>query len=305
MNKFIKRTLLFSAPVIISMLIMEVLLRRIPNNYSYKKNYLEKHSNEIETLFLVSSHAYYAINPDYMLFNSFNSAHIAQSLDYDIEILKKYEKQMDKLKYIVVQIDYSSLYNRLEIGIENWRIKNYNIYYGLNRSFNSKDNFEILNGKLLENSKRIVKFYWRNKSDISCNILGWGIQHNSKNNQDLFTTGKAAAKRHAKKQKSFFNGNVAIVNEIIAVAKSKKVKVIFYTSPAYKTYSSQWNREQLQKTYTTIKSIANSNANVNYYDFLRDKSFDAKDFFDADHLNEIGAEKFSKKMDSIIISLKQ
>ena len=110
------------------------------------------------------------------------------------------------------------------------------------------------------------------------------------------TTGKAAAKRHTKKQKSFFNENVAIVNEIISLAKSKKARVIYYTSPAYKTYVSQLNKQQLQRTFTTITNIASSNINVKYFNFLSDKSFDAKDFFDADHLNEIGAEKFSKKL---------
>jgi hypothetical protein len=304
MNTFIKRTLLFSIPVIFSMLIMEVLLRRIPNDYSYKKNYLDQHSNEIQTLFLGSSHAYYAINPDYMHSNSFNASHIAQSLDYDIEIFKKYEKQMDKLKYVVIPIDYSSLYNRLETGGENWRIKNYNIYYDLNRSLNCKDNFEILNGKLLKNSKRIVKFYWCDISNISCNTLGWG-KRNCIINKDLMATGKVAAQRHSLKNKSFFNENVAIVNEIIFLAKVKKAKVIFYTSPAYKTYVSQLNKEQLKKTYATIKKIANSNNNVSYFDFLYDPSFVKEDFCDADHLNEIGTEKFSKKMDSIIISLKQ
>ncbi len=304
MNKFIKKSILFSAPIIIFVLVIEILLRRIPNDYSYKKNYLDKNSDKIETLFLGSSHAFYSINPKYMHSNSFNAAHISQSLDYDIEILKKYENETTKLQYIIVPIDYFSLFNRLETGVESWRIKNYSIYYGFDNSYKFKDNSEILNGKLFENIKRIVQFYRFHKSEVGCNALGWGTKHNSKNNKDLFTTGKAAAKRHAEKTNSFFKENVAIVNEFIAIAKVKKAKVIFYTNPAYKTYTSQLNQEQLQKTYTTIKSITNSSPNVYYYDFLTDASFIKEDFFDADHLNEIGAKKFSKKMDSIIMILK-
>jgi hypothetical protein len=304
MNKFIKRTLLFSAPVIISMLIMEVLLRRIPNDYSYKKNYLEKHSNEIETLFLGSSHAYYAINPDYMHSKSFNVAYVSQSLDYDIEILKKYEKQMDKLKYIVIPFDSYSLYNRLQTAVESWRIKNYNIYYGFNSSYNFNDNFEFLNVKLQENIVRIRRFYCYNKSIKNYNYLGWGSTNSSRTDLDLIATGIAAAQRHAIKERSFFNENLIVLNEIISIAQSKNAKVIFYTSPAYKTYTTQLNKEQLQKAYATIKKISNSNDNVSYFDFLTDPSFVKEDFFDADHLNEIGAEKFSKKMDSIIISLR-
>lgn len=305
MNKFIKKTLLFCVPLLIFMLIMELLLRNIPNDYSYKKNYLDQHSNEIEILLLGSSHAYRAINPEFIHSNSFNAAYIAQSIDYDIQILEKYTNQTNKLKFIVVPIDYFTFYNRLETGVESWRIKNYNIYYGLNRSYKCKDNLEILNGKLLENSKRIVKFYWRKKSDIKCNTLGWGSQKQSQDDKNLLISAKAAAKRHAKKSISFFDENVKIVDEIISIAKSKNVKVIFYTSPAYKTYVSQLNQEQLQKTILTIKGIQNLNTNVFYYNFLNDSKFTAKDFYDADHLNEIGAEKFSKKMDSIIISLKQ
>ena len=97
-----------------------------------------------------------------------------------------------------------SFFNRLETGVESWRIKNYNIYYGFNQSYKCNDNFEILNGKLFDNIKRVVQFYWHHKSEVSCNRLGWGTKHNSKNNKDLLTTGKAAAKRHIAKSKSFF-----------------------------------------------------------------------------------------------------
>jgi len=113
MNKFIKKVLIFSTPIIIFIVSMEVILREIPNDYSYKKNYLDTHSNELETIFLGSSHAYYAINPEYIHFNSFNAAYVSQSIDYDLEILKKYENRTARLKFIVIPIDYSSLYNRL------------------------------------------------------------------------------------------------------------------------------------------------------------------------------------------------
>ena len=304
MKQFLKKTLLFGIPIIVCIVIMELVLRNIPNDYSYKRNYLDQNSNQIETLFLGSSHSLYAVNPEYLNSNSFNAAHVAQSLDYDVEILKKYANQMDKLKYIIVPIDYFSLYNRLETGVEYWRIKNYTIYYGFDKSSGFVENLELLNGKWSENSFRVYKYLWKKKSEISCNQRGWGTNYNSKNKQDLFVTAKAAAKRHAKKSISFFDENVKIVDEIISIAKSKNVKVIFYTCPAYKTYVSQLNQEQLQKTILTIKGIQNLNTNVFYYNFLNDAKFTAKDFYDADHLNEIGAEKFSKKMDSIIINLK-
>ena len=71
MSKFIKKVLIFSTPIIIFIILMEVLLREIPNDYSYKKNYLDTHSSEIETLFLGSSHTYYGVNPEFIKSNSF------------------------------------------------------------------------------------------------------------------------------------------------------------------------------------------------------------------------------------------
>jgi len=185
--------------------------------------------------------------------------------------------------------------------VESWRIKNYNIYYGFNRSYYFKDNFEILNGKWSDNNKRIFK---QQKTEITCKKLGWSTICNSKNKKDFVVTGKLAAKRHHKGSKSFFNENLAVVDEIISFAKAKNAKVIFYTSPAYKTYTSHLNNEQLQTTIATIQAIQKANSNVSYFNFLNESSFTAQDFFDADHLNEKGAEKFSKKMDSIIINLK-
>lgn len=304
MKKFIKRTILFTFPLIIFIVMFESLLRNIPNDYSYKRNYLDKHSNEMETIFFGSSHSYRSINPELIQSKSFNVSYVSQSLDYDFNILKKYKNKTSKLKFIVLPIDYFSLFNRLDTGVESWRIKNYAIYYGFDLGYDFKDNFELLNGKLVDNFKRLIHFYVNHKSEVSCNTLGYGAKHSSKKNKDLINSGKEAAKRHAEKSKTYFKENIALVNEIIAIAKSKNVKVILYTNPAYKTYTSELNQEQLQKTYTTIKSIASSNSNVRYYDFLTDPSFVKEDFFDADHLNEIGAEKFSKKMDNIIISLK-
>ena len=100
-------------------------------------------------------------------------------MDYDIEILKKYEKQSKQLKYIVIPIDYMSLFSRLETEVESWRVKNYTIYYGFNRRYNFNDKFEILNGKILDKIFRIVNFYFKNDSSLTCNNLGWGIKYNS------------------------------------------------------------------------------------------------------------------------------
>jgi hypothetical protein len=54
-----------------------------------------------------------------------------------------------------------------------------------------------------------------------------------------------------------------------------------------------------------MKKFAAKYDNVTYQNFLLDSSFSAIDFFDADHLNEIGAKKLTSKLDTLINQRKQ
>jgi len=297
MKKFIKLIIIFSVPILFLLIIIEFSLRDIPNDYKYKKEYLNNNSNELEVLFLGNSHVYFGINPVYINKKSFNASHISQSLDYDLAILKKYEGELKNLKYVIVPIDYFSFYSNLEYGIENWRIKNYVIYYDMPQKNSFWDNFEILNGKFENNLLRLTS----NQSNITCNTLGWGTIYNSKNNKNLDDTGLISSKRHTViKDNSIYDKNIQVVNSFIDFANRKNIKLIFITSPAYKTYSENLNKEQLETSINTINKLISGKTNSKYYNLLNDNSFKKGDFYDADHLNEIGAKKLSIKIDSLL-----
>jgi len=304
MKKFLYVSILFSIPIFSSLIISELLLRQIPNDYSYKKNYLDSHSNEIELLYLGSSHVYYGLNPKYSEFNSFNASHISQSINFDLAILEKYKNNWSNLHYIVIPIDYFSMYSTLEDGIEKWRVKNYSIYYEINTSSRFSSNFEMLNGQFKTNLGRLKSHLLNNSTDITCNKLGWGKNYNSYDNRDLIQSGKAASKRHTieNNDNSCFDNNIKTLNSIIKFAKNNKVKLIFFTSPAYETYSENLEQKQLNNTINAISQKANKNLNVFYYNLLNDETFTAEDFYDADHLNEKGAKKLTIKIDSLITS---
>ena len=117
MKKFLIKVCLFTVPFILFLLITEYLLRNIPNDYSYKNQYLEKNAKNIETLFLGSSHAYYGINPEYYSGNSFNASHISQTIDLDYKLIKKYAQDFNKLQYIVLSTTFHYLHVlRLELN---------------------------------------------------------------------------------------------------------------------------------------------------------------------------------------------
>lgn len=305
MGKFIKNVLIFFLPIILLGSSMEILLRRIPNDYAYKANYLDENSKNIKVLFLGSSHAYYGINPNYIPENSFNASYVSQSLSYDYEILEKYRNRLDSLEYIVIPISYFSLFFDLGSSSESWRTKNYSLYYGITSS-NISDYFELLSNKTDINVERIKLYYWLGQTNISCSELGWGLGFNlknrSKSRQDLIESGQVAAERHyTVSSETNLSGNLDILNEFIQYASEKSVQIIFYTPPAYYSYIENLNKIQLDYTITTMTQLDEKYQNVNYVNYLNDTSFTEIDFFNADHLDELGAEKLTKKIGELLI----
>lgn len=304
MKKFIKKTLIFLSPFLVLLILIEILLRNIPNDYKYKREYLDKNSNKIETLILGSSHSFYGIDPDYFSTKTFNASHVSQSLDFDYEILKKYQNRLNRLKIIILPIDYFSLWGKLEVGVESWRVKNYVIYYGIDKSHQYSDYSEVLSNKLLYSINRLFSYYNQNaKSDISCSKLGWGESYKLKYAQDLIKTGETAAKRHTKDINSIqaiqdYYEEVEVLKKMIEWAERNNVKVILFTSPAFETYYKNLDRAQYGQMLKLVNDFAKKYHNCMYLNLMTDKNFLAKDFYDADHLSEFGAKKLSLILDN-------
>ncbi len=302
MYKFLKNSILFSIPICLLIVVCEFILRNIPNDYTLKKEFLDSNSPEIKVLNLGSSHTYYGINPDFISLEAYNAAHISQSLSFDAAIFENYIYDFKNLKYLIIPIDYFSMYSTLEEGLEQWRVKNYCIYYDICMLPSFRYKIEIINGKLEYNFMRLKEYIFDDKTDISCTNRGFGNNYNYSNSLELIEAGKSAAKRHTYSLSniSIFNKNVAILNKLLALAKQKSLVVIFITCPAYESYTKNLNKVQLQNTINAIEQIVFKNSNTHYYNFLEDKNFTKADFYDADHLNNLGAKKFTLKLDSII-----
>lgn len=280
---------------------MEIIIRGIPNDYSYKHKYLEKYSDSINVIALGNSHVFYGIDPQYFKENTFNAAHVSQSLNYDYSILQKYKDNWHSLKCVIIPIDYFSLYTTLKSGTESWRVKNYSIYYGIYRSKKLEDNFEIFNGKLSTKLSRIYDFI-RQKPSITCDSLGWGTAYQYSGAKDLSTSGMEAALRHKRDNdyEKYFIENMETLKSIISFAKDKNIRVVFITYPAYKTYREYLDPNQLNTSINAITQLTLNNSNTYYYNLLDNEAFDKTDFFDADHLNENGTKKISLMVDSLI-----
>ena len=293
MKRFILKVFKFIFPIFLITLFMEVLLRQSPNDYKFKKEYLDSHSNEIETLVLGSSHSFYGIDPIYFSNKTFNASHISQSLDIDFEILKKYEANWENLNTEILPIYYFTLFENLNNISEAWRLKNYLIYYNINVSDSWIHNLEMLSNQFKINIERLNSYYIKGDLNLSCSNLGWGTDYKSDNAKELNKSGKTAAIRHTKDNFNYLDDNIITVMKIIEFCNNRDINIILFTPPSFITYYENLDAKQLKITVETSEKVVQEFGNCYYINLLNNSKFNSNDFYDADHLNEIGAKKLS------------
>lgn len=307
MKRFIIRTLFFLAPILIIGIVLEVSIRNIPNDYKYKKEYLDENAGQIQTLILGSSETFRGVNPDYFSSKAFNAANNAQSLEYDYKILDMYKDNLKSLNTLIIPISYPSYYFNLKSSKGSRRIKYYNIYFGMTSSLDLTEYSEVLSNKIKYSYQNFVTYYIKGNTLISCSRLGW-TDHQKEDALDLIDTGLKAAGNHsmdistAKAEKDFAE-NLSYLESIIQWAAANNVEVILFTPPAYKSYTEALNPDQLHITIETSENIAAKYDNCIYLNLQTDPNFKMEDFYDANHLSGIGAQKLSLLLDKKQVEL--
>ena len=106
MRKFLRHIFLFTLPIILAAIVLEIVAESIPNSYTYKREYMEHHGGEIRTLILGSSNAYDGLNPS-VLHHAFDLANSSQTLEDDYWLLERYIGSLDSLQNVIVGLSYS------------------------------------------------------------------------------------------------------------------------------------------------------------------------------------------------------
>lgn len=298
MKRFLIKIIVFLLPIIFVAVCLEFGLRCIPNDYSYKNSWMDENISQVKTLIMGSSHGLDGINPNLLDGIAFNAAYVSQNLNYDDFIFSKFADKADSLKYLVLPVSYFSLCGSDYIGgMESWRNKKYVLYYNYPYDYLKPMYYlEIWDGKLFKMCKNIGGHVLLNHNRIVCDSLGWNRHEDIDWEDDSYI----AVKRHTGKINL---ENVAHIQHMIELCKKKKACVILITTPTYKTYYEKLDKNQLSIVTNCCDSIARTNNNVIYLNFLVDNRFDKGDFHNSDHLSESGATKLTLILQQTIDSL--
>lgn len=300
MKKFIIKLLIFLLPFFILLFIIEVSIRHIPNDYKTKRDYIKKNGDKIEILALGSSHVYYGLNPDLFYTSCFNLAQVAQTPEFDLKLFQHFLPQLPNLKVLIYPISYFTFYWDLQSSRESWRLKNYSLYYNIEAAQSVKNYFEILSVDPKSNYKRIIDFYIHKKTEVGVTPRGWGFNCLAEFSANLDQTAAESAVRHTSVDGLFFSKNSSEVEEIIKICQQNGIQVVLLFPPAYKAYRDQINKKQLTQTYSKIDSLVKEYDNCRFIDIFADTNYIARDFLDADHLNNLGSRKMSQFLNDYI-----
>ncbi|MNK22208.1 hypothetical protein D3C87_404820 [compost metagenome] len=304
MKKFAKNISIISVIIVFVFLCLEIFYRFSPNNYTEKHKYIKEGYNDTEVLVFGNSHAFYGINPVFFELKTFNISNISQTLLYDKLLFEKHIDSLQKLKYIILPIEYTSLSHDNDIGDLKWRKYFYEAQMGINTGLISdldiKKYFLALSPRL-KITVEAIKKYFKNGTIADCTNNGFasyiGVNKINNNNK----AANIIMNKHEDNSVDFHE-NLNIVNYIINKCKQKGVKVIIVNMPVTTYYAEKVNKEKREKIIEKCSKL-DGQSNVYYLDVFQNANININDFHDVDHLNVEGAKKCSNILNAYIMSI--
>jgi DltD protein len=303
--KAFKNIALLALPIGVLIVYLEVNLLKIPNSYNVKRANFEEDIDKIQTLVLGSSQVLNAVNPTFLDKKAFNLANTSQSYYYDINLTERYLDKMLQLKTICVGVAYFSFFSQMEDLDEEWRTFYYDYFWGIScphteggidaRKYSlialygnwttikyASKNWKINEAPLLKSNgfmpKDTVSFYGEINDSTG---HGRFLVHQNEKREG--------------RRKEIEND----LSQFVEKLHQRNIKVVFFSTPLYKTYSQYLNKTELTENTQFIESLC-TKYNFKYWNFSNDSRFLITDFANNDHLNERGAEKFSRILNDLM-----
>lgn len=310
MRKFLVKLTFFSTLALILLATIEVALLFILNTYSYKRDYLEKHINDINILLMGSSYIEEGVRPDIIGEGCFNIAIAGRNIVFDAEIAKKYFPKMNHLEIVLLPLDYSLFEfgrgqkNPLDTRIDLDRMtdtywcmhyKYMNLHVGSYMYWS-----EILNSQL----NYISRFWQRRKENVECDSLGYhALLLNNRQDGWEYRAVPPIIDTSKKINNDAFNRYWPYMEVIADCAKKRGARMVLVNIPKYTTYQNNINKNVVKEMNQLISQLQSKYNNVIYWDFTYNEEFGEEDFFDACHLSDEGAKKLSKCIEMMLREL--
>ena len=292
MKRFLRDIGLFAIVALIFFGALEWGAESIPNSYTYKRDYMEQHGSQIETLILGSSNAYDGLNPT-VLPNAFNLSNSSQTLEDDYRLLAKYIDSMDSLQTVIVGLDYHALGATSQANRRTY----YTIYMDLypRWPFN-KYSFEVCNTEVLV--KKIIK-YAVSRDVTRCDSLGQRVGHTKEAvetgaewwNKDVLSLVEND-KLEIGNRTLEIEENTRYLKAIVDLCNSHGVKPVIVQMPVMEEYKGLLPIEQVALMEDVLHSLDSCAICIDASEW----EIPADGWYNATHLTKEASEEFTRKI---------
>ena len=280
---------MFLLPALLILAAVEAGVRSLPNTYRYKDQWMWKNGNCVSTLILGNSHAYFDLMPSVMGDSVFNLSNVSQRLEHDLHLLQRYTEVCPNLKTVLLVADNSNVFDPPMEDDEPGRATYYQLYMGYKKhSPLSRYGFEL--ASMTSFRGKIKKLC---QDALDCDSLGWGTAYRAELcNPDDFLPERI--RQHVLTDSAAWHNNEEKLHEIAAECQRRGLRLVLLMTPVSADYTRKASKWQLAEVQRMAHRVQNVYPKVQIADYSQSTNFTKEDFFDSDHLNDLGAKKFSE-----------
>nr|WP_207715353.1 D-alanyl-lipoteichoic acid biosynthesis protein DltD [Clostridium saccharoperbutylacetonicum] len=262
---------------------------------------LYNNRENVEGIITGISYAEKGINEKVLIKNFNKLTRHSQDLYYDYNLVNyaidKYKEEMKNLKYVIISLSYYSFEYDMSLSAMKGKVQAY--YKAIGKEHHLLDIDRYLSET--ENNEYIVKEVFH------LDIYGypkvkWNITSSDKK---IDLVNEEYGKRQAlldcnKNYYETVKENTEILQKYLQLLKDNNIKPIIVVCPVSKYYSKYFLQSMKEEFYSIINKVKEQYS-FQFLDYFNNKLFEDSDFYDVSHLNEIGAEKFTRILNKDII----
>lgn len=301
MRPFVYRTFLLILMFATTLLVGELYVRQYPNPARDKHQWMLRHSQEVETLVLGSSHTFYGVQPALLGPHAYSLAQVSQTYRYDLYLLQHYP--MPRLRTVILPFSYFSLYDDLEtMGDEPFTAVRYRIYMDCDiHPWFSTWHLECMQGAAF---KEKIRSLWR-PATMTWDSLGFGTNYHLAQRAELWDRGQERAQRNTHMYGNDVPSSVALnrgfLAQIMTYCREHHIRLILLTTPCMPSYIQHRAPAQVALNERILRQLLSAHPEVVRLDWEEDADFRRAeegypDFYDSDHLSTEGAQRLSQRL---------
>lgn len=310
MKQFLKKILIFSAVVMTIFIAYELVLLLVPNEYSYKKNYIKRHKDSLRVLVLGNSHVADCVDATLLGPDAFNAAQPGRNAYYDLQLMREFIHQMPRLECVVMPLSFDYYYwGHLYVKEHAPKFNTYRCMYLKYMGYPYADGewwhwSEILNSNY-DHSGRLLKAFTAPLHELTmCDSLGMEIDASydlRAHNWDTLQLPSSTPLPDSTELKLNYRHNVKIYSEIATIMRDNHKRLVLVAMPVYKTARRHVSQRQLNEMTAFVEMLRRVNPDIEFYNFIDDPQYTERDYYNSIHLNnQHGARKFTPQLRAII-----